>query len=149
MSSRRERAGLPKGKLIYTDNILPTPRNVMNDFCNIWKDKKIGKFKVICGGRAVLPNMWYKSLKTIFTIIILSIVQIVLINTEFDSVIVIESFYSATLTLSLLFLILTTITDPGLIPRKKDDDFTLVSQKSSELKINDNAMVGITPGEPE
>ena len=127
MSSRRERAGIAKGKVVYTDNILPTPKNVLDDFCNIWKDKKIGKFKVICCGKAVLPNMWYEALKTISVIVIPSIIQMTLINPEFESAIVIESIYGATLTLSLVFLILTTITEPGVVPRKNDDDLTLVS----------------------
>ena len=60
-------------------------------------------------------------------IVIPSIIQMLLINMEFDSAIVIESFYGATLTLSLIFLILTTVTEPGVVPRKNDDDLTLVS----------------------
>ena len=59
MATRRERKGMAAGKTVYTDNILPTPANVLDEFCNVWKGKRIGKFKVLCGGQAVLANMWY------------------------------------------------------------------------------------------
>ena len=44
MATRRERAGLAPGKITYTDNILPKPSNVLDEFCNVWNENRIGKF---------------------------------------------------------------------------------------------------------
>ena len=69
MATRRERQGLPEVEIAYKDNILPTPNNIMDSFCNVWNSKKIGKFKVICGGNGVLPNLWYKAIWAILLIV--------------------------------------------------------------------------------
>ena len=84
MATRRERKGLGRGVLVYTDNKFPTPLNMMDPFCNIWREKKIGKFKVLCGGVAVVPNLWHKSLVAHISILITSVAQMAFLHPEFD-----------------------------------------------------------------
>lgn len=52
---------------------------------NTYKDRGIGKFNVICGGKATLPNGWCNSVWTWLLILGPSTLQIIYINPEFAS----------------------------------------------------------------
>ena len=84
----------------------------------MYKGKEIGKFRVICCGKLVVPNGWPGSIFAWVLIIVPSMLQIFWVNDLFGySETVINTFYCLTMISSLVFLFLTTFTDPGIIPR--------------------------------
>jgi len=76
-----------------------------------------GDFKIICNGAAVCPGGWSASLMSWFLILVPSGVQIGCINSQFSKTILVNVFYAFTMSLSLGALLMTTLTDPGAIPR--------------------------------
>ena len=97
------------------------------NFTNVYKDKEIGGFQVICGGKAVCPGSWAGSLFTWMLILCPSFVQVVFVNSQFSNQFLIDFFYVLIMTLSLGTLLMTTISDPGVIPRGKQN--SLLSPK--------------------
>lgn len=91
---------------------------VTRPYTNMYKGIEIGKFRVICGGRLVVPNGWAGSIFAWLLIIGPSMLQIFMVNPLFGSrESLINSFYCITMLTSLTFLFLTTFTDPGILPR--------------------------------
>ena len=87
---------------------------------NVYKGRGIGKFTVLCNGRAILPAGWWNSLCSWVLILVPSGFQVILINSAFESVlaqILIQFTYIATMVASLVALTLTTCSDPGIVPR--------------------------------
>ena len=52
---------------------------------NEYDGKEIGKFKVCCFGKAVIPNDWCSSLWSWLLILVPSTLQIVLVNQSFSN----------------------------------------------------------------
>lgn len=91
---------------------------VLRPRSNTYNNKEIGKFTVCCGGSLVIPPGWCGSLFAWGLILIPSTLQIAFVNSQFDESIAIDAAYLSTMTLSLLFLFITTFTDPGILPRE-------------------------------
>jgi hypothetical protein len=56
---------------------------VRRPFTNIYKGKEIGKFRVICCGRLVVPNGWAGSIFAWILIILPSTLQMLYVNPLF------------------------------------------------------------------
>ena len=103
------------------------------NFTNVYRDKEIGGFQVICSGRAVCPGAWAGSLFTWMLIVCPSVIQIVFVNSQFSNQFLIDFFYVLVMILSLGSLLMTTMTDPGVIPRGKNN--SLLSPKDLGITI--------------
>ena len=91
---------------------------VSRPYTNMFKGKEIGKFRVSCGGRLVIPNNWANSIFAWILILFPSIMQMAYVNPLFLNLKpLIDTLYCLTMLLSLIFLFKTTFTDPGIIPR--------------------------------
>ena len=80
-----------------------------------------GDFKIICNGSAVCPGGWAASLMSWFLIVVPSGIQIGLINSRFAHPFWVNLAFVFTMSLALGALLMTTLTDPGAIPKKKKE----------------------------
>ena len=96
--------------------------------------KDIGSFEVICGGKAVCPGSWAGSVLSWVLILVPSALQIVFINQQFPLWYLLDLAYILTMALSLGCLLLTTLTDPGVIPRGTKD--ALLSPQDLGISIS-------------
>ena len=95
---------------------------------NQFSDKEIGDFTIICGGKAVCPGSWAGSVLSWLLILGPSAVQIVAINSAYPMASILDVFYIISISVPLTYLLLTTITDPGVIPRGKKDQLLTPEQ---------------------
>ena len=89
---------------------------------NVYRGKEIGGYSVTCFGAVVVPRSCCTSCWAWFLIITPSVLQMTLVNPYYKDEVVIDTFYVLSLFLTLLFLFLTTFTDPGVIPREDPRD---------------------------
>ena len=93
-----------------------------------WKNKQTGSYKVICGGKAVLPGPWASAIPSWLLILIPSILQMIFVNSQFKNAFLLDLLYICTMSISLIYLLATTITDPGVIPRGKKNELFAPSE---------------------
>ena len=89
---------------------------------NVYNGREIGGFIAICNGKcAISPHCGFSAL-TWICILIPSFLQFIFINPVFtDYSAVLQIINIATMTLSLVFLLITSCTEPGIIPRKTSE----------------------------
>ena len=86
---------------------------------NTYNHKDIGRFKVLCSGRATVSASWCNSVWSYVLILPPSILQMIYINTAFKDgcTVFLQILYLITLAGALLNLLFTTCSDPGVIPK--------------------------------
>lgn len=100
-------------------------------YSNSFRGKKIGRYNVICGGACMLPPQFYLSLISLVITIGPSLFQVFYNNRNYreymntvkgeeTSTIGVDIAYLITMTLSVIFLLKTSMTEPGIIPREHD-----------------------------
>ena len=87
-------------------------------------NKGIGNFKVICSGKATLPHSWYGSICTWVLILVPSALQIAFVNPAYGNDrlwvgVIVQVTYIATMVSALIALVVTTCSDPGIVPRER------------------------------
>ena len=87
---------------------------------NVYRQRGIGKFRVVGDGCCIIPPNWCNSIMTWIMIVVPSVLQMVFVNSAFQQVamICIQIAYVITMALALTSLSLTTFTDPGIIPTR-------------------------------
>ena len=120
---------------------------------NVYKGLKIGQYRVIAGGHILLPKQYYLSIITIIVTLGPALVQLLYNNRVYidikrelkanmdlakdqsipaepektqSAMNVHNAIYSVLLFLSLATLIITCITDPGIIPRGSEEKLSFM-----------------------